>query len=110
MCPNCRRTLRGVISIGGWLGKLSCFATHRLAQPSPLSKSLFHTLVSKPLLPCRVLQVARVTKNFSVEEESGRSRQGVPLPPHRTGRADFPHPALRKALHRRFIQAVARGS
>src|SRR5665213_432765 len=32
-----------------------------------------------------------------------------PLPPHRTGRADFPHPALRKALHRRLIQAVARG-
>ena len=31
-----------------------------------------------------------------------------PLSPHRTGRADFPHPALRKALHRRRIQAVAR--
>ena len=53
----------------------------------------------------------------SVKAKEGLGRVGErttprcgPLSPHRTGRADFPHPALRKALHRRRIQAVAQGS
>ena len=32
------------------------------------------------------------------------------LPPRRTGRADFPHPALAEAVSRKHAQAVARWS
>ena len=32
------------------------------------------------------------------------------LPPRRTGRADFPHPALAEAFSRKHAQAVARQS
>src|ERR1039458_8192120 len=42
-----------------------------------------------------------------VEWERGRLREwGDPLSPRRTGREDFPHPALRKVSDRRHAQAV----
>ncbi len=63
----------------------------------------------------RAVRLGTARELSTVSRQEGRVGERTtprcgPLSPHRTGRADFPHPALRKALHRRRIQAVAQGS
>jgi hypothetical protein len=42
----------------------------------------------------------RVSVSFCAAESSANPRRvPIPLPPHRTGRADFQHPALRQTSH-----------
>jgi hypothetical protein len=66
MWANCSKAVRGVSCIGGWLDRLSCLATPRLAQSSPRFSTYFSTAFSLTL-PVRVLQEAPVVNEIGVE-------------------------------------------
>src|SRR5882757_9091384 len=86
-------------------------AAHRVSSPRSRTNSIATAATSvKAARWCRkakrtVMGALRVGRNIAVESRSGAVAWGrvaiapFPLPAHRTGRADFPHPALQPTSH-----------
>ena len=83
-------------------------------RPSPrcLARRVFTKTESTGCLPLWVRRAEQFNRVADIKGRVGREARRKPdfLSPRRTGREDFPHPALAEAVSRRHAQAGARRS